>query len=110
MKTLKLLLALAVLLLSSSCAIYHHYDPYYGKVIDTETKEPVEGAVVLAIYYTELYTVAGTVGKYLDARETITGRNGEFMIPSNNTFAFRPLNLFDPDVIGLWEGLWDVGS
>ena len=98
MRIFKLLIAIWMLLVSSGCAIYHHYDPYYGKVIDTETKAPLEGAAVLAVYYTELTTLAGAVGKYLDAQETVTDKNGEFKIPSNNTFAFRPLNLFDSKV------------
>lgn len=98
MRSGKLLVLLLALAMSTGCAIYHHYGPYYGMVIDTVTKEPLEGAAVLAVYYTQLYTPAGTVGKYLDAQETVTDKNGEFRIPSNNTFAFRPLNLFDSDV------------
>lgn len=100
MRTFKLLVVMSVLLMSSGCAIYHHYDPYYGKVIDTETKAPLEGAAVLAVYYTEFQTgVAGTIGEYLDAQETVTDKNGEFKIPSNNSFTFRPLNLFDSKVM-----------
>jgi hypothetical protein len=98
MGPLKLLIAISTLLMLSGCAIYHHYGPYYGKVVDTEMKAPLEGAAVLAVYYTELYTVAGTVGKYLEARETVTDKNGEFRIPSNNIFTLRPLNLFDNNV------------
>ncbi|MBI5025827.1 MAG: hypothetical protein HZC12_03675 [Nitrospirae bacterium] len=35
------------------CTVTNKYDSYYGKVIDAETKEPIEGAAVLAVYYTE---------------------------------------------------------
>jgi hypothetical protein len=80
----------------SSCAIYHHYGPYYGKVVDAETKQPLEGAAVLAVYYTQSYGPAGPISHYLDAQETVTDKNGEFKIPSLNSFAFRPLQSFEP--------------
>ena len=83
-------------MLSSSCAIYHHYDPYYGKVIDEETKKPLEGVVILANYYTWMHASPGGPAVYfLDAQEVVTDKNGEFRVPSLNAFAFRPLSTFN---------------
>lgn len=97
MNYLKTLLLLSTLsFFSSGCAIYHHYGPYYGKVIDAETKQPLEGAAVLAVYYTLSYGPAGSNSHYLDAQETVTDKNGEFKIPSLNSFTFRPLQSFEP--------------
>jgi len=90
------LLLLMISFLFSGCAIYHHYGPYYGKVIDAETKEPLEGAAVLAVYYTQSYSPGGSVSHYLDAQETVTDKNGEFKIPSLNSFTFKPLQSFEP--------------
>ena len=96
MRSLKLIIALAILILCSSCAIYHHYGPYYGKVIDEETKKPLEGVVILANYYTWLHaSPGGPAGYFLDALEVVTDKNGEFRIPSLNAFAFRPLSTFN---------------
>ena len=96
MKTLKLLFVFTVLLLSSSCALYHHYGPYYGKVVDDETQKPLEGVVVLADYYTWLHASPGGPAVYfLDAQEVVTDKNGEFRIPSLNAFAFRPISTFN---------------
>ncbi len=98
MKAIRLLIAVTILLVSSSCAIYHHYGPYYGKVVDAETNKPLEGAVVLADYITWLHASPGGPGAYfLDAQETVTDKNGEFRIPSLNAFAFRPLSRFEPN-------------
>jgi len=120
MKCLKTIVLLSILLLSfSGCAIYHHYDPYYGKVVDMETKQPLEGAVVLAVYSTWLWaSPGGQVGYFLDAQELVTDKNGEFLIPSLNAFAFRPLstfkqkpyiNIFKPRY-GCYPGLWSKSS
>ncbi len=82
----------------SGCAIVHNYDSYYGKIIDAETKEPLEGAAVLAVYYTQQYGPAGSVSHYLDAKETLTDKTGEFKIPSFTSFTFRMLQSFERDV------------
>ncbi|OEU72375.1 MAG: hypothetical protein BA869_02230 [Desulfuromonadales bacterium C00003107] len=60
---------------------YRHLDPFFGKVIDADTKEPIAGAAVLAVYYTEVYTIAGANSIIVDAQETLTDENGEFKIP-----------------------------
>jgi hypothetical protein len=97
MKYLKAILMISIFSLAfSGCAIYNHYGPYYGKVVDADTKQPLEGAAVLAVYYTQSYGPAGSVSHYLDAQETVTDKNGEFKIPSLNSFAFRPLHSFEP--------------
>jgi hypothetical protein len=95
MRYIKAILLLATLLLSSSgCAIFQHYGPYYGKVIDAETKEPLEGAAVLVKCYTQSYGPGGSNSNYVDARETVTDKNGEFRIPAFTIWTFRPLQNF----------------
>ena len=54
---------------------------YRGKVIDAETKEPIEGVVVLGVWYSQLWSPGGGVSEYYDARETVTDKNGEFTMP-----------------------------
>lgn len=65
--------------------------PYKGKVIDSETKEPIEGAVVVAVYKK---TSIGLVESYtndINVREALTDKNGEFYIPSYITL-IQPLS------------------
>lgn len=77
--------------LSTNCAVTKEFGPYLGKVIDAETKEPLEGAAVLVVFYTEEYGPAGAITHYADSLETVTNKNGEFKFPSHRITLFRPL-------------------
>src|SRR4029077_456506 len=54
--------------------------PYKGRVIDAETKEPIVGAVVLAVWYRRAPGLGVPSQGFLDAEETLTDKNGEFVI------------------------------
>jgi hypothetical protein len=96
MRTLKaFLFVLIIVTFSNGCTITHEYGPYFGKVIDSETKEPIEGAVVLVVFYTEEYGPAGAITRYADAVETITDKNGEFKVSDYRVSVFRPLQGWD---------------
>ncbi len=60
---------------------YYYLAPFEGKVVDTDTKSSIEGAAVLAIYYKEVPSIAGSNSYAIDAQETLTDKNGEFRIP-----------------------------
>jgi hypothetical protein len=79
----------------SGCAITYKFDSYQGKVIDAKTKQPIEGAAVLVVYYSETYWLAGTNSHYVDAQEVLTDKNGEFKIPAKRAVTFR--------IIGGWD-------
>jgi len=84
--------------MNSGCAIYHHYDPYYGQLVDAETKQPLEGAVVLAHYVTYQHlSPGGPVPHFLDTQEVVSDKKGEFAIPALNAFSFRAFSTFKPD-------------
>ncbi len=53
---------------------------FKGKVIDADTKEPIEGAVVVASWHEERATVAGPSSQLKDVKETLTDKNGEWVI------------------------------
>jgi hypothetical protein len=74
------------------CAITHKYGPYYGKVVDGETKIPIEGAAVLIVYKTQQIGLAGPVAQFADAHETVTDKNGEFKIPAIRINKFRMIS------------------
>lgn len=96
MKSITALLLLIIILpVSAGCTVTHKYGPYYGKVIDTETKEPIEGAVVLVVFHTEEWGPAGSITRFADALETVTDKNGEFKIPAHRVTTFRPLQGWD---------------
>jgi len=68
--------------------IIFHKPAFRGKVIDAETKEPIEGAVVVAVYRTESI-ISGPGGGWttvIKVKETLTDAAGEFRFPSYTTF------------------------
>jgi len=57
---------------------------YKGKIIDAETKEPIEDVVVVAVYnkYPILSGPGGGSSSMIHIREALTDKDGEFKIPS----------------------------
>lgn len=76
-------------------AITNKYGPYMGKVIDAETGEPIVGAVVYMVFYTQTPHPAGSWGHYAGAVEALTDINGEFKF-SYRAFTFHPFSFWDP--------------
>jgi len=66
--------------------LYHSDGPYKGKVIDLETGEPIEGAVVAGVWVLEF-----NFTPFCDAKETVTDKNGEFILPKASCFTLWPL-------------------
>ncbi|MEK6678286.1 MAG: hypothetical protein AABY39_02600 [Nitrospirota bacterium] len=61
----------------------YHKPAFKGKVIDAETKEPIEGAVVVAVYDKATIGLgAGSISSIIEVRETLTDKEGMFHIPS----------------------------
>jgi len=74
--------------LASTGYFYYSDGPWKGTIIDTETKQPIEGAVVVAIWRKEYGGPVGPYTYFLDAVEVLTDRDGTFIIPK-----FWKLNL-----------------
>ena len=85
-KTTILLLVLAFL---SGCAVSHTYGPYKGKVVDAETEEPIEGAVLFMEFTTRAPNPGGATASFADAKEVLTDKNGEFFLEHTVT-TLRP--------------------
>jgi hypothetical protein len=92
MNKILLFFILSLILISDSTLSYagwliYHKPEFKGKVIDAETKEPIEGAVVVAIY--EKHTlISGPGGGYssvIKVKETLTDKKGEFHFPPYTT-------------------------
>ena len=66
--------------------IIFHKPAFRGKVIDAETKEPIESAVVVAVYQKYVYGI-GTGGyqSVVKVKETLTDKNGKFFFSSFTT-------------------------
>jgi len=85
MKQLTLLLwGFLIVTLTTGCfgRLIYTSDTYRGKVIDAESKEPLVGAVVLAIWYREAPGLGHPAEGYYDALEVLTDAQGEFTVPA----------------------------
>lgn len=87
--TFRAIYALVVLpLITAGCAIGHYYGSISGQVVDKETREPLEGAAVVAVYNVSISTLGGPVIKPVDWQETKTDAKGAFTLESR--FVFHP--------------------
>ncbi len=77
----------------------YHKPAFKGKVIDAETKEPIEGAVVVVVYSKTSIGIAESYSVVINVRETLTDKNGEFYFPSYTTI-IQPLS-WNPG----WQGV-----
>ncbi len=85
-----IMLMLLLVVYSAPCLagwLIFHKPAYKGKVIDAETRKPIEGAVVVAIYGTTDYIggPGGPLSRKIHAKETLTNNKGEFRISSYTT-------------------------
>jgi hypothetical protein len=54
--------------------------PYRGRVIDAETQAPIEGAVVVAVWYYDVFALVQTNTMFHDALEVLTDAQGYFVV------------------------------
>ena len=92
MKKYIILIVTVAMLFSSVLAhsgLIYSKPEFRGRVIDAETKQPIEGAVVVALYYKyPLFSGPGGPSAYVfNAQETLTDEKGNFDIPSYSTLA-----------------------
>ena len=70
---------------TSHATLLYSKPEFHGRVIDSETKEPIAGAVVVVLYYkrsTFSLNPGGPSSFVTEAKETLTDKNGEFFFPS----------------------------
>ncbi|MBI5099610.1 MAG: hypothetical protein HZB30_10275 [Nitrospirae bacterium] len=79
---------LVLLLLLNNIASALPSGPWKGRIIDIETKEPLEGAVVVAVWERVWKTPAGGVADFYEIKEVLTNQEGNYEMPS-----YTPINL-----------------
>ncbi len=81
-----------VIITLAGCVSIARYDgPYEGRIIDAETRQPLEGVVVFGEWKVFHPNLAGGNYTYYDAAETLTDKNGEFRIPGKGVRVFSNL-------------------
>jgi hypothetical protein len=64
--------------------------PYRGRVIDSETKKPLAGAVVVVYWRRDIPLIIQTNSVPYKAREVLTDKNGEFVINVEDVEKYAP--------------------
>lgn len=102
-RSLGLMLGLVLLAsswsMASSAGLYYSDGPWKGKIIDAETEEPIEGAVVLAVWQKIYASPTGNQSYFFDAVESVTDREGRFFIKE-----FKAINILP--VLRWLDGPW----
>lgn len=87
---------LCMLFLANNYDIAHanEFGPFRGKIVDVNTKEPIEGVVVLVEWW-KVPLFGGSI--FIDAQETVTDREGNFYLPG--IWVFNPIRHFGTDTM-----------
>jgi hypothetical protein len=73
-------------LIAPAAGCIYHKPEFYGQILDKETNQPIEGAVVVAVYNKQAMGFgAGANTEIINVREALTNSNGKFHIPSYTT-------------------------
>ena len=75
---MKRMLLLFILIVWGSICSSAYAATFKGRVLDADTREPIEGAVVVAVWHEATATISGESTRLKDVRETLTDKNGEW--------------------------------
>ena len=89
-----ILLSVAVLAALSACA--HSDGPYRGKVVELDTGNPIEGAVVAGQWDIDQFP---NLQRICDTKETLTDKNGEFELPKGWCVGIPFVELHKPSIV-----------
>jgi hypothetical protein len=121
MKPMKILV-LTSLIIASIVAVseagwlIYHEPEFKGTILDIETKQPIEGAVVVVEYMKSTWWLSPhSTSSIMDVRETLTDKEGKFRIPSYTTF-MQPFSSQIPTLIIIFKpgyasiSNWNIGE
>jgi hypothetical protein len=96
-------LLVAVAVLWVSVGIVDAAGPWQAQVVSAETKEPLEGVVVLAWWTRHVRSLGGPSSEYRDSQEIMTDRSGRFVIAPRSFFSLNPLVFFRGPFFALFK-------
>jgi hypothetical protein len=85
--------------------------PSQAQLVDADTKEPLEGAVVVAVWWKATRTLGGPSEEYHDSVELLTDPQGRFRVEARTFHSLNPLVFFrGPDFLifkpGYGRAVW----
>lgn len=73
---------IAMIAPATGCFVYHKPE-FHGQILEFDTKQPIEEAVVVAVYNKRTMGLgAGAFTSIINVKETLTDKAGSFHIPS----------------------------
>src|SRR2546430_6439206 len=94
MRKSALLALLSMVCLLASASRSESAGPWQAQVVSAETKQPLEGVVVLAWWTRHVRSFGGASEEYRDSQEVLTDKDGCFTIESRWFFSPNPLVFF----------------
>lgn len=73
--------------------------PYRGQVVDAETKAPLAGAVVVALWSRDRVYPFHVVAEHYAVRETVTDSEGRFLLDAKNVEESAPRRTHHPEFL-----------
>ena len=73
--------------------------PYQGQVIDAETKAPLAGAVVVALWRRNRVYPFHSVSEHYAVRETVTDSEGRFLLNAKDVEEGAPARTYHPEFL-----------
>jgi len=77
--------------------------PWQAQVVSAETKQPLEGVVVLAWWTQHVRSFGGPSEDYRDSQEVLTDKDGRFTIESRWFFSLNPLVFFRGPFVAMFK-------
>jgi len=73
--------------------------PYRGQVVDAETKAPLAGAVVVALWWRNRVYPFHSVAEHYAVRETVTDAEGRFLLDAKDVEEGAPRRTYHPEFL-----------
>ena len=86
------------------------YGPYRGQVVDAETKQPLEGAVVVAVWSQKKIYPGHSSTVHYATREAVTDKDGRFVIDAKALEENAPRRTLHPYFVVFYPGYAAYGS
>jgi hypothetical protein len=77
--------------------------PWQAQVVSADTKQPLEGVVVLAWWTRHVRSFGGPSEDHRDSQEVLTDRDGRFTIESRWFFSLNPLVFFRGPFVAMFK-------
>src|SRR5262245_18103567 len=95
-------IALVLLLLGAQPAV-EAAGPWQAQVVSADTKQSLEGVVVLAWWTRHVRSFGGPSEEYRDSQEVLTDKDGRFTIESRWFFSLNPLVFFRGPFVAMFK-------